>query len=87
VIAALLCRTWRSTAHEDIRPPLLDSRPPGKGAAQDAAWAADILAAQVTYAAIEAKLRRTDPSELRRNTRLPFELCCLAGSRLSESNR
>jgi AcrR family transcriptional regulator len=32
--------------------------------AQDAAWAADILAAQVTYAAIEAVLRRTDPSAL-----------------------
>jgi AcrR family transcriptional regulator len=32
--------------------------------AQDAAWAADILAAQVTYAAIEAELRRTDPSAL-----------------------
>jgi AcrR family transcriptional regulator len=31
---------------------------------QDAAWAADILAAQVTYAAIEAGLRRTDPDEL-----------------------
>ena len=31
---------------------------------QDAAWAADILAAQVTYAAIEAELRRTDPSAL-----------------------
>jgi hypothetical protein len=25
VIAALLCRTWRSTAHEDIGPPPLDS--------------------------------------------------------------
>jgi hypothetical protein len=32
--------------------------------AQDAAWVADILAAQVTYAAIEAELRRTDPSAL-----------------------
>jgi AcrR family transcriptional regulator len=32
--------------------------------AQDAAWAADILAAQVTYAAIEAELRRTDPGAL-----------------------
>jgi AcrR family transcriptional regulator len=32
--------------------------------AQDAAWAADILAAQVTYAAIEAELRRTDPRAL-----------------------
>jgi AcrR family transcriptional regulator len=32
--------------------------------AQDAAWAADIFAAQVTYAAIEAELRRTDPSAL-----------------------
>jgi len=32
--------------------------------AQDAAWAADILAAQVTYAAIEAELRRRDPSAL-----------------------
>jgi AcrR family transcriptional regulator len=32
--------------------------------AQDAAWAADILAAQVTYSAIEAQLRRTDPSAL-----------------------
>ena len=32
--------------------------------AQDAAWAADILAAQVTYAAIEAELRRIDPSAL-----------------------
>jgi AcrR family transcriptional regulator len=32
--------------------------------AQDAAWAADILAAQVTYSAIEAELRRTDPSAL-----------------------
>jgi hypothetical protein len=32
--------------------------------AQDAAWAADILAAQVRYAAIEAGLRRTDPSAL-----------------------
>jgi len=32
--------------------------------AQDAAWAADILTAQVTYAAIEAELRRTDPSAL-----------------------
>jgi AcrR family transcriptional regulator len=31
---------------------------------QDAAWAADILTAQVTYAAIEAVLRRTDPSAL-----------------------
>ena len=32
--------------------------------AEVAAWAADILAAQVTYAAIEAELRRTDPSAL-----------------------
>ena len=32
--------------------------------AQDAAWAADILAAQVTYAAIEAELRRPDPGAL-----------------------
>jgi AcrR family transcriptional regulator len=32
--------------------------------AQDAAWTADILAAQVTYAAIEAELRRTDPGAL-----------------------
>ena len=32
--------------------------------AQDAAGTADILAAQVTYAAIEAELRRTDPSAL-----------------------
>lgn len=32
--------------------------------AQDAAWAADILSAQVTYAAIETELRRTDPSAL-----------------------
>ncbi len=32
--------------------------------AQDAAWAADILSAQVTFAAIEAELRRTDPSAL-----------------------
>ena len=32
--------------------------------AQDAAWAADTFAAQVTYAAIEAELRRTDPSAL-----------------------
>jgi AcrR family transcriptional regulator len=32
--------------------------------AQDAAWAADIFAAQVTYAAIEAELRRTEPSAL-----------------------
>ncbi len=32
--------------------------------AQDAAWAADMLAAQVTYAAIEGELRRTDPSAL-----------------------
>lgn len=32
--------------------------------AQDAAWAADILAAQVTYAAIEAELRRPGPSAL-----------------------
>jgi Tetracyclin repressor-like, C-terminal domain len=32
--------------------------------AQDAAWAADIFAAQVTYAAIEAELRRTDSSAL-----------------------
>jgi len=31
---------------------------------QDAAWAADILTAQVTYAAIEAELRRADPSAL-----------------------
>jgi hypothetical protein len=31
---------------------------------QDAAWTADILAAQVTYAAIEAELRRTDPGAL-----------------------
>ena len=31
---------------------------------QVAAWAADILAAQVTYAAIEAELRRTDPTTL-----------------------
>ncbi len=31
---------------------------------QDAAWAADILSAQVTYAAIEAEVRRTDPSAL-----------------------
>jgi AcrR family transcriptional regulator len=32
--------------------------------AQNAAWAADIFAAQLTYAAIEAELRRTDPSAL-----------------------
>jgi AcrR family transcriptional regulator len=32
--------------------------------AQDAAWTADILSAQVTYAAIEAGLRRTDPSAM-----------------------
>jgi AcrR family transcriptional regulator len=31
---------------------------------QNAAWAADILAAQVTYAAIEAELRRIDPAAL-----------------------
>jgi AcrR family transcriptional regulator len=31
---------------------------------QNAAWAADILAAQVTFAAIEAELRRMDPSAL-----------------------
>ncbi|MCW2524743.1 MAG: tetR [Frankiales bacterium] len=31
---------------------------------QRAAWAADILAAQVSYAAIEAELRRTDPTAL-----------------------
>ena len=31
---------------------------------QDAAWSADILAAQVTFSAIEAELRRTDPSAL-----------------------
>ena len=31
---------------------------------QDAAWAADILAAQVNYAAIEAELRRTAPEAL-----------------------
>jgi AcrR family transcriptional regulator len=33
-------------------------------AAQDAAWAADILSAQVTYAAIEGELRRTGPAAL-----------------------
>jgi AcrR family transcriptional regulator len=32
--------------------------------AQDAAWVADMLAAQVTYSAIEAGLRRTDPGAL-----------------------
>jgi AcrR family transcriptional regulator len=32
--------------------------------AQDAAWAADVLAAQVTYAAIEAGARHTDTSTL-----------------------
>jgi AcrR family transcriptional regulator len=32
--------------------------------AQDAAWAADIMSAQVTYAAIEAELRRRDSSAL-----------------------
>lgn len=32
--------------------------------AQDAAWAADMLAAQVTYSAIEAGLRRTEPGAL-----------------------
>lgn len=32
----------------------------GELAAQDAAWVADILSAQVTYAAIEGELRRTD---------------------------
>jgi AcrR family transcriptional regulator len=32
--------------------------------AQDAAWAADIFAAQVTYAAIEAELRSTDTTVL-----------------------
>jgi AcrR family transcriptional regulator len=32
--------------------------------AQDAAWAADILSAQVTYSAIEAELRRIDPSAM-----------------------
>ena len=33
-------------------------------APQDAAWTADVLAAQVTYAAIEAELRRTDTNAL-----------------------
>jgi AcrR family transcriptional regulator len=32
--------------------------------AQNAAWAADILSAQVTYAAIEGELRKTDPSAM-----------------------
>ena len=32
--------------------------------AQDAAWAADVMAAQVTYAAIEAELRHQDPAAL-----------------------
>jgi len=32
--------------------------------AQDAAWAADIMSAQVTYAAIEAELRQRDSSAL-----------------------
>ena len=31
---------------------------------QDAAWTADILAAQVTYAAIEAELRHRDPTSM-----------------------
>jgi AcrR family transcriptional regulator len=31
---------------------------------QDAAWTADILSAQVTYAAIEAELRRTEPDAI-----------------------
>jgi len=39
---------------------------------QDAAWAADILAAQVTYAAIEAELRRTDPAALAATVRANF---------------
>jgi AcrR family transcriptional regulator len=33
---------------------------------QDAAWAADVFAAQVTYAAIEADVRRIDANELAR---------------------
>jgi AcrR family transcriptional regulator len=40
--------------------------------AQDAAWAADILAALVTYAAIEAELRGTDPGALVADIRANF---------------
>ena len=40
--------------------------------ARDAAWGADILAAQVTYAAIEAELRRTDPTALAEQVRNNF---------------
>ncbi len=39
---------------------------------QDAAWAADIFAAQVTYAAIEAEARRIDSEELAREISTRF---------------
>lgn len=42
--------------------------------AQNAAWAADILVAQVTYAAIEAELRSTDASELADRSASAFSL-------------
>jgi AcrR family transcriptional regulator len=41
---------------------------------QNAAWAADIFAAQVTYAAIEAELRRTDPGALAAEVTANFAL-------------
>jgi AcrR family transcriptional regulator len=40
---------------------------------QEAAWVADILAAQVTYAAIEAELRRTDTDALVDEVRTNFD--------------
>lgn len=57
--------------------------------AQDAAWAADILVAQVTYAAIEAELRSTDPSELADRTadvfsRLPADRFPLVTGHITE---
>jgi AcrR family transcriptional regulator len=39
---------------------------------QDAAWAADVFAAQVTYAAIEADVRRIDSTELAREISTRF---------------
>jgi AcrR family transcriptional regulator len=64
IAAATMIDPPRTQASLDLLENLLGILLAGGLDAQDAAWTADIMAAQVTYAAIETELRHRDPGAL-----------------------
>jgi AcrR family transcriptional regulator len=64
IAAAIMVDPPQTEASLDLLENLLGILLAGGLDAQDAAWTADILSAQVTYAAIEAQVRQRDPGAL-----------------------